>query len=265
MESNIVYRNKKIDNIINLDNNISNNKILEELQDHMFSSKNLIQYTKYKVNNNNESKKQNQHSKINNNKIAKPSEFFEPTQKDSLFWCFYAIHIGLDKYEMLYNQHFVEEKKLKFQYIELIRTNKHILKMHKIKPLSEIEDDLANKDQISIKTFVALCILHEINVMIIHKHKYYQTMNNDSPLSNIIYRRDEPLRYYMDLLVTHDKMNNFINNYYKMTSLDGGLKSMSSYKSEELIEICNKLAIYIQPESKKKTKKELYEIIILNF
>ena len=39
---------------------------------------------------------------------------------------------------------------------------------------------------------------------------------------------------------------------------------MSSYKMEELLEMCNKLAIDIQ-DSNKKRKKDIYELIILNF
>ena len=54
-----------------------------------------------------------------------------------------------------------------------------------------------------------------------------------------------------------------------MTSFDGGIKSITSYKHEELIDLCGKLGIEINSTSnsstKKKTKKDLYEMIILHF
>ena len=71
----------------------------------------------------------------NNKELKQKKEkTFDPflNQKDSLFWCFYVLFFGLDKYEMLGNQHFVEEKKIKFEYIQLFRSKKDILKMHKI-------------------------------------------------------------------------------------------------------------------------------------
>ena len=40
---------------------------------------------------------------------------------------------------------------------------------------------------------------------------------------------------------------------------------MTSYKLDELMEISNKLGIEYDESCKKKTKKEIYEAIILNF
>ena len=85
---------------------------------------------------------------------------YKPKQKDSLFWCFYILKNGFFNYEMeINNQYFVVEKKEKFKYIEVLRKNKDILKIHKIKPLTELEDDLANKDKISI---IFICSLFNV-------------------------------------------------------------------------------------------------------
>jgi hypothetical protein len=121
-----------------------------------------------------------------------------------------------------------------------------------------------------MKTFIALCILKNVNVIVIHKHKYYESINNDSNINDssivhIIKRTDEPLKYSLDLNSTIEKIDNYKNNYYKMTSIDGGLKSISSYKLDELIELCKKLGIEIVTTSKKKTKKEIYEMIVSHF
>ena len=305
----IMYSNQVIDSVFKLNNN-NNSKteqLLTDLQSHMFSIKNLTQFTKYNTDNinniKNRDKKQKSHlfSRFNrnNNNITKINnpvkkmEIFEPKEKDTLFWCFYVLTDGFGKYDMLGNQQFVEEKQLKFKYIDLIRSKKDILKMHKIRPITELEDDLANKPQIGMKTFIALCILKNVNVMVVHKHKYYESINNNSSDSStdsssgdsssssgdsrsssgdssssivhIITRTDEPLKYSLDLNSTTEKIDNYKNNYYKMSSFDGGLKAISSYKLDELIELCKKLGIEIVHETKKKTKKEIYEMIVSHF
>jgi hypothetical protein len=50
-----------------------------------------------------------------------------------------------------------------------------------------------------------------------------------------------------------------------MSSFDASLKSMGSYKLEELQDLCNKLNINITETKKKKTKKDIYELLILNY
>jgi len=54
---------------------------------------------------------------------------------------------------------------------------------------------------------------------------------------------------------------------YKLDSLNKPIKSLSSYKVSELLNIANKLAIEIinKQTGKNKTKNELYESIIQYF
>ena len=53
-----------------------------------------------------------------------------------------------------------------------------LLKINKIKPLSELEDDLANKSRISIKTFFALCVIEKMNILLVDKRKIYESITN---------------------------------------------------------------------------------------
>ena len=52
-----------------------------------------------------------------------------------------------------------------------------------------------------------------------------------------------------------------------MNSFDSILKSIGSYKLDELVNLCNKLNIHIDAnENKKKiTKKYIYELLVLNY
>jgi hypothetical protein len=193
---------------------------------------------------------------------------YRPKQKDSLFWCFYILKNGFSNFEMeINNQHFVIEKNEKFKYIEILRKSKDILKIHKIKPLTQLEDDLANKTNISIKTFFALCILENINVLLVDKRKVYELLCinvDDAHPVNVIHKYYND--YSIELDTTNEMIQNYKETYYKMGNFDTGLKGIGSYKSDELIDLCTKLNINIFKEGKKKlTKKDIYELLVLNY
>ena len=283
-------------------NNSHKKDIFFDLQDYMFTSKNINRFTKHIIIFNNEniipksSLKNivtNKKETINNvkeniketevketikktkvketKKINKVKEtMYRPKQKDSLFWCFYILKYGFSNYEMeINNQYFVVEKNEKFKYIELLRKNKDLLKLHKIKPLTQLEDDLANKDKISPKTFFALCVLENINVLLVDKRKVYELLINDSPI-NIVHRNNETYYHSIELDVTEEMCNKYRETYYKLTNFDTTLKSIGSYKLQELTDLCQKLNINIEDHKnktlkQKMTKKDIYELLVMNY
>ena len=207
-----------------------------------------------------------------NEKIIKEKDIvYRPKQKDSLFWCFYILKNGYSNYEMEINgQYFTVEKKEKFKYIDMIRKNKDILKIHKIKPLTELEDDLANKERISVKTFFALCILENINVILVDKRKIIELLCvdiDDKHPVNIIHRNNQTYEHHIELIVTPEILQKYRETYYKMANFDSTLKAIGSYNLEELTDLCKKLNINIEPsiDKKKKTKKDIYELLVLNY
>jgi len=272
--------------IHNKNSNISlSTDIPHLIQDYMFTSKNLIRFTKHIIQNRSKNKlKISQNSWNNNNREPKMkqninresvnklvNEIYKPKQKDSLFWCFYILKHGFSNYEMeINNQYFVVEKTQKFKYIELLRKNKDILKIHKIKPFTELEDDLANKDKISIKTFFALCILENINIMLIDKRKIYELLcvdiDEQHPV-HIVHRNSQTYTHHIELNVSSDKLTNYKETYYVLSDLSATLKSIGSYKVDELLELCKKLNVNVKEnENKKKlTKKDIYELLVLNY
>ncbi len=201
-------------------------------------------------------------------KIKKKETMYKPKQKDSLFWCFYILKNGYFNYEMeINNQYFVIEKAEKFKYIEKVRQQKALLKLHKLKPLTEIEDDLANKPRISIKTFFALCVLENINILLVNKRKIYELLCvdiNDQHPVNIVHRNGETYEHQIELDVTDDILQKYRDTYFKVSSFDATLKSIGSYKLEELLELCKKLDISIDT-TKKIKKKDIYEMLVLQY
>jgi hypothetical protein len=269
----------------------SSYNILIELKDYMFDAKNLMQFTKHTFNPFIETTRERQDKGVRQerqvrqdkeerqdiqeiqDRSEKPKPIIEtkyrPQQSDSLFWCFFILKHGLSKYEMeIGNQHFVIEKQEKFRYIDLLRQNKELIKMHKIKPLSGLEDDLANKERISVKTFLALCVLENINILLVDKRKIYEIVMNDDPIINVVHRNSISYEHYIELDATEATVSNYRETYFKVSGFDANLKSMASYKVDELIDLCNKLGIkdaIEEPNKKKRSKKELYELIVMNF
>ena len=283
--------------------------ILYDLEDYMFTSKNMNRYTKHMIQNvtqpksstkyieqinkeqiNKEqiNKEQIHKEQINKEQInkrvvrlkeKKKDAMYKPKQKDSLFWCFYILKNGYFNYEMeINNQYFVVEKNEKFKYIELLRKNKDILKIHKIKPLTELEDDLANKDKISIKTFVALCIFENINMLLVNNRKIYELLCTDIDESHpihIVHRNNKTYEHSIELDTTNEIIQKYRDTYYKMNNFETTLKSMASYKLDELIELCKKFNINIEEYTdsqkdeekgkKKMTKKDIYNLLVLNY
>ena len=271
--------------------------IVANLQDYMFTSDNISRFTKHMIPIGlKPTQKKHYEEPITKNIVTKlviqvpiqapikpkfikvKETIYRPRQKDSLFWCFYILKNGFSNYEMeINNQYFVVEKTEKFKYIELIRKNKDILKIHKIKPLTELEDDLANKDKISVKTFFALCVLEDINVLLVDKRKIFEItcidIDDKHPV-NIIHRNSKTYEHHIELDVTPIMVQQYRDTYYTMSSFDATIKSMGSYKLDELTELCKRLNINIESNEKssnEKTnkkkigKKDIYELLVLNY
>jgi hypothetical protein len=245
---------------------------LDDFTDHIFTNKNLIKYCKDMLGeekegnkklstNENFAKKESTKKAESNNNVSK---FYSPKQNDSLFWCFYILKHGYSNYEMEINgQYFVIEKQTKLKYVEQLKKFKDAFKLHKIKPFSEIEDDLANKDKISIKTFFALCIMENINVLLVEKKKIYQLLCSDS-FMRVVHRDTTSGEYSIEPDLNLEKIKHYLCEYYMMPSYDVGVKSMASYSVDELIALLKKIDVKLE-EGKKMSKKDYYELLVQNF
>lgn len=188
---------------------------------------------------------------------------FEPNDKDSLFWCLYAMKHGIDKYNMLERRNYIIEKKIKIEYIELLRKEKQLLKTYKFAPLTHIEDQLANHVKIDFKTFITLCTLENLNVHFIKNKTCYTHLMNDTKDVFVISYLDKDR--YAFKKIDKDDLVTYTEPYYVLDNIDKPVKSIGTYKVQELISICNKLGIEtMRTDTKKtKTKPELYESIVL--
>jgi len=237
--------------------------------DYMLTGKTLISALKY----NREQKNEKNEKTLGNNKLvetsAKPSKdtsFFIPPEKDGLFWCFYVIKNGFAAYEYPGATSFVNEKAEKFKLIESLRTKKQVLKTKKIKNIKEdVEDDLANKSKIGMKTFIALCAADNINILFIHKRKCFELMCEDDNPFHVIHWQENPEKYCYEMNASKEVLDNYRSTLFKWESLEKPLKAMTSYKVDELMDLCKKLGLEEKMKTAgKKTKKDLYELLIMN-
>jgi hypothetical protein len=178
------------------------------------------------------------------------SETYVVKQRDSLFWCFYILLHGYDVYETPGTVTFLNEKEAKFNMLPKVKESKNRLKEYNIhNRFFEIEDDLANNPTISIKTFVALCIAHDIPIFFVKKLKYFTTGLKNHTV--VHYDKLASIGGYFDI----EKMK---RTYFKWDNLERPLKACSGYRLADLQLICRKMHF---TNDEKLTKQQLYDIL----
>ena len=150
-----------------------------------------------------------------------------------------------------------------------MRKEKQLIKQYKFDTLTNIENSLANENRIDINTFLTLCVVGCLNIFYIKKNSFFELNMNDSNKIYIIKYIPEKDKYGFEE-TNKDNVSDFRDNFYKLDNITKPIKSMASYKTQELIDICNKLGIEptLTSESdnpKTKSKKDLYESIIKYF
>jgi hypothetical protein len=244
----------------NTNTNTNYNDVIKKLQDYMLDETNMKKALEMKLASEKKLVLNVKDKDKEKEKYIKPALFI-PREKDTLFWCFYVMKYGDVKYEMLEHKNILTEKKIKIEYVEKIRKEKQTVKTYKFATLTHIENNLANENQLDVKTFLTLCAIENLNILFVKNKTYYELLMNDSSELHTVH------------LLQNYKYGHEINpigatqiktTLYQLDNIDKPIKSMSGYKLSELIEICEKLALDIinKETNKSKGKKELYEAII---
>jgi len=190
--------------------------------------------------------------------------------KDSLLWAAFIMVYGIEKYEIIEN-HYTESNTFKFYLVELMRENKTILKANKIK-LNALEDSLVHKPFIGLDTIHAIALCKNLSLCIVQDRKYYETIGGEGCQQFIIEKvKGKYLLYMSPEKITNEYVKYIRKNYWLMENISAPIRSLSAYKLQDLVDICNKLnlpVVHIIPgkfgsvgSEKRKTKPELYESI----
>lgn len=188
--------------------------------------------------------------------ISNP-EWIKPQNTNPLFWHLHQEKNDID-YNMIFNKQQTECDEI-FKMIEHIKSNsisikiKSILRKHKLK-INDIINELACNLTVNMNTFIALNIVFEIP-LIVKRKRFCIVYNSDNNVANTFYliNYDSKELYYEK---TH------IPDMFMGHSIDSPLKSISSYKLDDLQSIAKQMNISITKcNEKNKTKNELYHCI----
>lgn len=215
------------------------------------------------------SKELTNNSKVNGKFPVRDRKFFYPKEKDTLFWCYYINKYGIDKYFDNKKRSFVVEHDYKISIIEKIQNMKDELKLNKIKKVV-VEDELMNKPKMEVASIKLLMLLDNENLLLIKKNCYQKIVFNRDKLElsvdnyNVIFCDVD--NYYLQKNLNDRELVDIINKSYEIDNFDKPLKGISSYKLDELHEICKKLNIELSSNlGKNKTKQVLYTEILEKF
>lgn len=233
--------------------------IVSELQDYMFINSSSIDKNIQFIQRPN--KEKTNERQFNNCSEVKTLEkvkdrFFSPAQKDSLFWCFYIMHNGFTKYE-IEPASFIKEKEHKIKYVEYLRQHKDALKEHKIKPITIIEDELTNNESIGLKTFIALCILENLNIMVVNKNTFFELKCNPESKETHVLHKQAFNRFKIEPNVVDETLQSYRTTLFQILNIEKPLLSVSSYKLGELQDFCKRLKIVTEL----KKKQDLYNLL----
>ena len=211
---------------------------------------------------------------------------FVPFQKDKLFWCFYIILHGYEEYEMIRSNAFSVEKQIKIKTVEKLKSIKDQLKELKLKR-TELEDELVNKQMISLKGLCALCLVHNVSITYIFGRKYCEIIPKAVEQADAVEqakaveqanalkqgiivqneKKEDSLKWTSnELHKNEDFLTQIRADYWLIENIQKPLNAPSAYTLPELQEIANKLQIathiQVNEKSKTKTKTALYEEIL---
>lgn len=228
---------------------LNTNNMLADVSKYMFTLRNM---SNIDIIMNEDKSKQNIVAPKKN--ITNIVDIFFPKQRDQVFWCFYIILNDITNYEMVHN-YFTMEKETKYKWIEEFRLKKELFKPIKVSRTT-VEDELANAKSITMASIKALCHLKDVNVFYIDDKKYYEMLTNDEKPIYVIEKIDG--KYGLKQNISKEKVQYYREHYWKLENLDKPLKAVSSYKSDELKDICKRLHI----DAHDMTKPQMYEKIL---
>jgi hypothetical protein len=194
--------------------------------------------------------------------------FFTPFPKDKLFWCFFILLKGHEEYELYKTNSFAIEKQIKIEAVEKLKSIKDKLKELKLKR-TELEDELVNQREISLKGLYALCLIHTISIVYVKGRTYYEINTKDTVTKPFIIFQNHKKEASIKWCEQPDKfIETLQKEYWLIESIQKPLKAPSAYTLQELQNVCERLQIETQTtlndKIKVKTKTKLYEEILQN-
>ena len=226
--------------------------IFNKLKNYIITNKNIDKILNIEFSTKNKSKEKEKKSDF------QPYLFY-PKQYDKLFWCFYIFQNGLDEFKEIDNKHFFIEKDCKLDFISTIRENSSVLKEKKIKKI-ETELDIVNSKRITLNSFHAFCLYHQLNVIVLKKNIYYHFNRDDELKINLVDLSTDFIGCRPN--IDAELLEKLLKNKIYVENPDRPIRSLSFYKISDLHDLAKKININIvYSNGKSKKKQELYDEI----
>mgnify|MGYP006103379965 CR=1 FL=1 len=185
-----------------------------------------------------------------------------PHETDSLFWSFYNLVYGnsAKAYEFIQNT-CETERETRFQLIDVIRSNKDIIKPLKLSRTS-IEENIVYDKHLNIRSVIALThSLKCMNLLYVCGRTYHEVMLDESLPCHLIQKHSNKEKYGYCMNISMNQVDHVRETLWYMENMDKPMKSISSYKADDLRYICTQLQLEFKHDEK-CTKPVMYERII---
>ena len=179
--------------------------------------------------------------------------------RDKLFWCFFIIVEGVDKYEDAKEKTFRFENDFKYKSVDKIKEKTAVLKSIKIKS-SEIESELVTAKNISISVLHSLAIAHNKSIIYMNDRIYYDFCYGEDYF--LIERKGHDV--FLHTGDVKDKISKIKETLLNIDNTKAKpINSMSFYTAKDLHSIADKLNIEKMLDGKPLTKPLLYAEIVI--
>jgi hypothetical protein len=191
-------------------------------------------------------------------------DYIQLNEKDNRFWYFYMFINDLEINDLPPKQErFKTQTEEKINYVEKFNKNKELkLKEYKLVKKNIISSLSDVKNLITLEDLIALCILYKRNIIYAHNNMYYEGLFGLTSGNNeydIIIKDEKGVEKIPNNSRKNDIYKEIKSKYYQVENISKKLKSISSYKLNELQELAKKLHI---TQIENKLKKEIYDDIL---
>ena len=196
---------------------------------------------------------------------SRTDKFFP--KQESLFWSVFIAKYGLKEFYNIdrYKNREIDEKCKIMEYMKsLSRLDVLITKTS----INEVMGSLMVDKNTTLFIVNALCMYYKMNLLFVYENTYLKfdlkklfTKYEDEIPIGIIYKNGK--KYCVDLYVTSEKIQNIQDTKIRLEKYDKPLFGISAYKIPDLEMMLRKLEPNLG-ETKKSTKKEIYEMIYKN-
>lgn len=161
---------------------------------------------------------------------------------DTFFWCVYNIIYPNN----IINNYFIEEKKMKFKWMEMIKENKNLYKKYIL-----IQPFLICHAKINIQTVEAICHLFNISIVFINDNTYVYLNKTDTKPIFIKYIDNKYI------VLKNETYENISNNYVCIENYSKLIYAINKYRVADLKLMALKLCVDVT----NMKKNEMYEYI----